>query len=132
MHVDRVSCAWLIRRFIDADAEFIFIESDVEPPGDATPFDIRGVELSHHNGDCSFETILRRYEIDDAMLWRMAEVVHEADIGDELFDAPEAAGLNHIVRGMGLITNDHALLETTRPILDGLYAWFRAELEGNR
>ena len=62
-HVDRAACAWLIRRFVDPEAEFVFVDDADEVPVDATPFDMRGVELSHHSGDCSFETFLRRYEL---------------------------------------------------------------------
>ena len=68
-HVDRIGCAWLIGRFVDLDAVFVFVDDPDDVPGDATPFDMRGVELSHHDGDCSFETILRRYELDDPVLW---------------------------------------------------------------
>src|SRR5438093_478847 len=82
-HVDRAACAWLIRRFIDTDAEFVFVEDPDEVPADATPFDMRGVELSHHGGDCSFETFLRSYELGDPVLWEIAKVVHEADLADE-------------------------------------------------
>ncbi len=85
-HVDRTACAWLIERFVDTDAEFVFVDDPDEVPADATPFDMRGVELGHHNGECSFEAVLRRYELDDPALWVIARIVHEA----ELYDAPEA------------------------------------------
>src|SRR5207248_8946664 len=65
VHVDRAACAWLIRRIIDPEADFVFVDDTAEVPADATPFDMRGVELSHHGGDCSFETILHRYGLDD-------------------------------------------------------------------
>ena len=68
VHVDRTACAWLIRRFIDPDAEFCFAAELEDVPADATAFDMRGAELSHVNGDCSFETILRRYDLDDPAL----------------------------------------------------------------
>src|SRR5215207_6251257 len=93
VHIDRAACAWLIRRHLDPDAEFAFVGDPSEVPADTTPFDMRGVELSHHGGDCTFETILRRYELTDPVLWKLAEIVHEADIDDERFDAPEAPGL---------------------------------------
>lgn len=64
-HIDRAACAWLIRRFLDPHAEFVFVDDPEDVPADATPFDMRSVELSHHGGDCSFETFLRRYEFDD-------------------------------------------------------------------
>ena len=67
-HVDRTACAWLIRRFIDADAEFVFVDDPDDVPADATPFDMRGVELGHHDGECSFEAVLRRYELTDPVL----------------------------------------------------------------
>lgn len=79
IHIDRAACAWLIRRCVDPAAEFVFVADPSQVPADATAFDMRGVELSHHNGDCSFETILRRYEIDDPVLWKIAEIIHEAD-----------------------------------------------------
>jgi len=72
VHIDRAACAWLIRRFLDPDAKFVFVADASEAPGDATPFDMRGVDLGHHGGDCSFETILRRHEITDPVLWRIA------------------------------------------------------------
>lgn len=78
IHIDRAACAWLIRRFIDPDAEFVFVDVLGVYPKDAAAFDVPGAELSHHGGDCSFETILRRYELDDPVLWKIAEIVHEA------------------------------------------------------
>jgi hypothetical protein len=88
-HVDRAACAWLIRRFVDPEPAFVFVDDPDEVPEDATPFDMRGAELSHHDGDCSFETFLRRFELDDPALWELARVVHEADLHDERYDAPE-------------------------------------------
>ena len=120
-HVDRAACAWLIRRFIDSEAEFVFVDDPDDLPDGVTPFDIRGAELSHHGGDCSFETFLRRYELDDPVLWDLARVVHEADLGDERFDAPEAPGLDVLVRGLSLVAEDGELLEITARLFDGLY-----------
>jgi hypothetical protein len=99
VHIDRAACAWLLRRFIDPEASFVFVDDPAEVPSNATPFDMRGVELGHHGGDCSFETILRRYELEDPVLWKLAEPVHEADLDDERFDAPEARGLDVVLRG---------------------------------
>jgi hypothetical protein len=84
----------LIRRFVDAEASFVFVSDPDDVPSDAIPFDMRGVELSHHDGDCTFETMLRRYQLDDPVLWEIASIVHEADIDDGRFDAPEAPGLD--------------------------------------
>jgi hypothetical protein len=128
-HVDRAACAWLIRRFIDPEAEFVFVDDPDELPEDATPFDMRGVELSHHGGDCSFETFLQSYELDDAVLWDIARIVHEADIDDERYDAPEAPGLDALMRGLSLVSaDDEAMLAVSRPLFDGLYEYRRRAL----
>ena len=130
-HVDRTACAWLLRRFIDPDAEFVFVEDPAEVPADATPFDMRGVELSHHGGDCSFETILRRYNLDDPVLWDLARLVHEADLADDRYDEPGAAGLDAICRGLTLVVEDDRNLEVTSAIFDGLYEHRRLALRGD-
>jgi hypothetical protein len=124
-HVDRAACAWLIRRFLDSEPEFVFVDDPDEVPADATPFDMRGVDLSHHGGDCSFETFLRRYELDDPVLWDIARIVHEADLADERYDAPEAAGLDVLIRGLSLVTGDEELLAVTCSLFDGLYEYRR-------
>lgn len=95
-HVDRTACAWLIKKAIDRDPTFIFVDDPDNVPDDATPFDIRGAELSHRDGGCSFETILRKYEIEDPIPWEIAHIIHEADIGDDRYDAPEARGLTSL------------------------------------
>jgi hypothetical protein len=125
VHIDRAACAWLIRRHIDADAEFVFVSDPSEVPVDATAFDMRGVQLSHHGGDCSFETVLRHYDLADPVLWKIAELVHEADIDDERFDAPEAAGMDVMLRGLSMTCDDDRVLELTGPLFDGLYEYYR-------
>lgn len=127
IHIDRAACAWLIRREIDAEAEFVFVGDPAEVPAEATPFDMRGVDLGHHGGDCSFETILRRHDLTDPVLWRIAEIVHEADIDDERFDAPEAPGLDAVLRGLSMIGDDTHTLAVSGPIFDGLYEYYRRE-----
>jgi hypothetical protein len=131
-HVDRTACAWLIRRFVDADAEFVFVDDPDDVPADATPFDMRGAELSHDGGRCSFEAFLERYELDDPALHDVARIVHEADLADELYDAPEAAGLDVLVRGLGLLHDDEELLAVTGPLYDGLYELRRRALAPRR
>lgn len=128
VHVDRAACAWLVRRFVDSDAEFVFVEDADGVPSDATAFDMRGVELSHHGGDCSFETILRRYDITDPVLWDVARIVHEADLADDRYDAPEAAGLNVVCRGLSMVRTDEQILDATNAIFDGLYEYRRRAL----
>jgi hypothetical protein len=125
IHVDRTASAWLIRRFVDAEAEFVFVTDPDQVPGDATPFDMRGVELSHRGGECTFEAILRRHELDDRALWDIARIVHEADLEDERFDAPEARGLDVLIRGLSMVCTDEQMLELTGPLYDGLYEYRR-------
>jgi hypothetical protein len=127
-HVDRAACAWLIRRFIDADAEFFFVDDPDEVPHGATPFDIRGADLSHHGRDCSFETMLRRYALDDPVLWDLARIVHEADLADDRFDAPEAPGLDVVCRGLTMVRGDDDVLAITGALFDSLYEYRRRAL----
>jgi hypothetical protein len=122
VHIDRTACAWLIRRFIDPDAEFVFVDDPDELPVGATPFDMRGVELGHRDGGCSFETILVRYQLADPALERIGQVVHEADIGDERYDAPEAPGVDALLRGLALsVRDDLHMIDQTAPLYDALY-----------
>ena len=127
-HVDRAACAWLIRRFLDGDADFVFVDDPDEVPADATPFDMAGVELSHHGDDCTFETMLRRHDLDDPVLWEIAKAVHEADLGDDRYDAPEAAGLDIVCRGLSMTVDDEQVLAVTGPLFDGLYEYRRRAL----
>jgi hypothetical protein len=127
-HIDRAACAWLIRRFLDREAEFVFVDDPDEIPPGATPFDIRGVELSHHGGDCSFETFLRRYELDDPVLWDIARIVHEADVDDGRYDVAEARGFDVALRGLSMVVDAPHLLELTGTLFDGLYEFRRRAL----
>jgi hypothetical protein len=124
-HVDRTACAWLIRRFVDPEAEFAFAADAAGATAlGGTPFDMRGVELGHHEGRCSFETILERYHLTDPALREIATMVHDADLDDDQFRSPEAPGLDAIIRGLGLVTpDDGELLRFTDRVYDGLYAW---------
>ena len=122
-HVDRTACAWLIGRFVDSAPEFVFVDDLDEVPADATPYDMRGVELSHHGGECSFEAFLRRYELTDPALIAIARIVHEADLEDDRYDAPEAAGLDVLIRGLSMVRSDHEVLAITEPLYDGLYEY---------
>ena len=128
VHIDRAACAWLIRRFVDPVAAFVFVADHADVPEDATPFDMRGVELSHHGSDCTFETILRRHDLNDPVLWRLAQIVHEADIDDALYDAPEAAGLDVALRGLSLVGTDEQTLAVSAVVFDGLYEFYRRSL----
>jgi len=127
-HVDRAACAWLLRRYVDPGAEFVFVEDPAEVPADATAFDMRGAELSHHEGDCTFETILRRYRLADPVLWDLARIVHEADLADDRYDAPEALGVDVMCRGLSMVAADAEILAVTGPLFDGLYEYRRRAL----
>jgi hypothetical protein len=130
-HVDRTPCAWLIGRFVDHEAEFVFVDDPDEVPADATPFDMRGAELSHHGGECSFEMFLRRYELNDPVLSAIARIVHEADLEDERYDAPEARGLDVLLRGLSMVKSDADVLALSVSLYDGLYEYLkRAALLG--
>ena len=130
VHIDRAACAWLIRRFLDPQAEFVFVADPADIPADATPFDVRGAELGHVGGDCSFETILRRHELTDPVLWRIVEAVHGGDVDDERFDAPEAAGLDVLLRGLSMTGTDEQTLAVSAALFDVLYEYRRRLLLG--
>ncbi len=126
--VDRAACAWLIRRSIDPDAAFVFVDDPADVPEDATPFEIPGAALGHHDGRCTFEVMLAQYGLTEAGLQAVGEIVHEADIGDERYAAPEAAGLDAIVRGIAMLGDDQRTVESMRPVFDALLR-FKAERE---
>ena len=104
--VDRMACAWLIRRFIDPKAKFLFIPRDAPLPGNAEPFDIPGVRLSHHGGHCSFHAFVREYKLDDPVLAKIARIVDEADTVQEVNVEPAAPGLDMICSGIRLASAD--------------------------
>ena len=122
--VDRMACAWLIRRFVDAEAEFRFIPMGQQPvSGEAEPFDIPGVRLSHRGGHSTFHTMLTDYELRDPVLHRIARIVDEADVVQEVAVEPAAPGLDLICRGIRQISlDDHAAIERGGLIYDALYA----------
>jgi hypothetical protein len=130
IHVDRAACAWLIGRFVDAEAEFLFLTDPAELPPDATAFDMRGVALSHHHGNCSFEIALAYFDLTaDPALEEIGRIVHEADLADDTFDAPVAAGLDVLIRGLTLTgSDDQATLAITDRLFDGLYEHIRRRL----
>lgn len=127
IHVDRAASAWLITSYIDPDAEFVYVEDISDVPSDATAFDMIGCELTHKGDDVTFETILRTNDILDPVLWRIAEIVHQADVEDDLYDAPEAVGLDVIIRALGMDHTDEQVRTLTATILDSLYDYLRRE-----
>lgn len=129
--VDRMACAWVIRKFIDANAEFVFIsEGSSIPVGDAEAFDIPGARLSHHHGHSSVHTIILEYKLTDPVLMRIARIVDEADEIIELALEPAAPGLDLICRGTRRISpNDAIALDRGAFIFDALHAELTSELE---
>ena len=120
-HIDRIASAWLIKRFIDPEAEFLFAPP-AEFPRDAVPFDAPGVELSHHGEDCTFETLLKRARLRDRRLVRLSEVVHEADLRDGKFPHEEARGIDVAVRALLAASPDDAqVLAQGMALFEGLY-----------
>ncbi len=106
VHVDRVACPWLITRFVDSEAEFIFVPKNqiekVAKETGATPFDAPGVELGHKDGRCSFESIMLKYELKEPGLVRLAQIVHSADVSEDIDKDPIARGLEAIASGYSL------------------------------
>lgn len=135
VHVDRVACPWLISRFIDSTAEFLFVPKnqigqEAKASG-AIPFDAPGVELGHHQGRCSFESMLLKYELQDPALLRLAKIVHAADIAKDIDQDPLARGLEAIARGYGLrFPDDRENLRRQFEVYDALYAWCRLDVAG--
>jgi hypothetical protein len=109
VHVDRTACPWLIKRFVDPEAEFLFvpvekIEETVKKEK-AIPYDAPGVELGHHGGKCSFDAIVEKYKIKDPAVLELAKIVRAADT-DTVEAAPEAAGLEAVMTGLGIVSKD--------------------------
>ena len=127
-HIDRTASAWLIKRFIDPEAEFVFINWPEEElkPEHGTPFDIKGVELGHKDGKCTFEVIVEKYGIKDPYILEIAEIVHAEDIEGELDKVPEARGIRMMFKGLRLIIrDDRKTIELSMKIWDAIYAAFK-------
>lgn len=125
--IDRIACPWLIRRFIDKDAEFLYVPArdvvQIAGEAGATPYDIPGVELSHQGELCSFDAFLTKYRLGDPALLQLATIVRGADTS-RLDLAPQAAGLYAISLGLSQkFADDHEMLEHGMLIYDALFAW---------
>jgi hypothetical protein len=134
--VDRIACPWLIRRFVDADGEFLFV-----PTGDvltvavregAIPFDVKGAELGHVDGRCSFESIMLKYNLlGDPALIALAKIVHAADVSADIDTVPEGRGLKAIAHGFSNLfgPDDRKKIELESPMYDALYAWCQEQVK---
>lgn len=132
VHVDRVACPWLISRFIDSEAEFVFVpKSQVDKVAkemDAIPFDVPGAELGHKDGKCSFESIIEKYGLTDSALLRLAKIVHAADVEEDRDKDKIAPGLEAIAVGYSLrFPEDEENLSRQFDVYDSLYAWCRLD-----
>ena len=128
--VDRVACPWLIRKFIDSQAEFLFVPTDqvmdVAKRERATPYDVKGVEFGHHGKECSFDALVKKHNLTrDPAIVLMAKIVNGADTDNSLWNQPEAAGLNAIAEGfrhLGL-KDDHEMIAVEAIVYDALYGY---------
>ncbi len=135
VHVDRVACPWLISRFIDSEAEFLFVSknqvNEVAKREEGTPFDVTGAELGHRGDGCTFDAIIAKYKLTDKALLRMAKVINAADT-DRLDTDPLAAGLEAIATGYSLrYPDDMENLHHQMAIYDALYSWCRLDVAKN-
>ncbi|MBM4067004.1 MAG: chromate resistance protein [Planctomycetes bacterium] len=123
IYIDRIASAWLIRRFIDPNAKFVFIsKGENKLPKNAIPFDRYGAEFTHHGDDCTFETLIRVFDLNDPALRPIAEIVHDIDLKDNKYNRKEADGIGQIIMGLSKkLNNDNKLLEKGMEIFDALY-----------
>lgn len=130
---DRIACPWLIRNFIDAEAEFLYVPAaEVLAVGEregAISYDAPGAKYTHRNGLCSFEVLVEEYAIDDPAIALLARIVHGADVAEDRDATPQSRGLLAVAEGFHLLDlDDHRQLELSLPVYDALYAWCRNEV----
>jgi hypothetical protein len=128
-NVDRVACPWLISKFVDPDAEFLYVPVDevaaVTERENAIPYDVGDVELGHVDGRCSFESVMVKYGLSDPGLELLAKIVHGADVAVDIDIVPEAAGSKAIAHGFAIVhvESGHEKIRLETPLYDALYAW---------
>jgi hypothetical protein len=134
-NVDRVACPWLVKRFVDSDAEFLYAPADqvIEQAKqqNAIPYDVEDVELGHVDGRCSFDSIMLKYNLlNDSALVEVAKVVHAADVSDDIDTSPYGRGLRAMANGFKYLhgKEDHKKIELETPMYDALYAFFEHEV----
>jgi hypothetical protein len=131
VHVDRTSCPWLIRKFIDPQAEFVFVDADSDTTKlQGHTFDMRGAEYGHAGDKCTFQVMLERHALcDDSALVEMGRIIRDADVPPSRTRRPESGGLDALIRGFQLsVPDDHEKLVLTRPLYDALYAYCQAKV----
>ncbi len=134
-NVDRIACPWLIKRFIDPEAEFLFVGRDqvleVAEREGAHSYDAAGAEYTHREGKCSFDVLIEEFKLEaDPALVRLAQIVHAADVSEDRSASPEGPGLYAIAFGFALLhgTDDHTKIELETPMYDAMYAWCQSEV----
>ena len=133
-NVDRIACPWLISRFVDPQAQFLYVSAAevaaVAEGESAIAYDVPGVELGHVNGRCSFESIMVKYGLTDPGLQLLARIVHGADVAADIGIVPEAAGLKAIAHGFALVhgDDDHEKIRVETPMYDALYVWCQKQV----
>ena len=133
---DRIACPWLIKNFIDPEAEFLYVPAeqvlDVAAREGARSYDAPGAQYTHRDGLCSFEVLLEEHQLDDSALARLALIVHGADVADDRDATPQSRGLLAVAEGFHLLNlGDHRQLELSLPVYDALYAWCKNEVARN-
>jgi hypothetical protein len=131
-NVDRIACPWLIKRFVDQEAEFLYVPGDqvmvVAERERATPYDVPDVELGHHGAECSFDAIMHKYQLTDPALQQLALIVRGADTDDRDI-TPESRGLVAIATGFrDVYQDDQEQLAAELPVYDALYAWCKRQV----
>lgn len=131
--VDRVACPWLIKKFIDPEAEFLFVPGEmvleIAEKLNAIPFDVPDVKFGHHDGKCSFEALIEEYRLTSPALRMLAQIVHGADVSRDLYGQRESPGLYAVALGFSMLgLCDHEILEKEFIVYDALYAYCRAEI----
>jgi hypothetical protein len=130
---DRIACPWLILKFIDPDAEFLYVSADevleVAEREGAFSYDAPGARYTHRDRLCSFEVLVEEYEIADPAIAHLARIVHGADVAEDRDATPQSRGLLAVAEGFHLLDlDDHRQLELSLPVYDALYAWCRSEI----
>src|SRR5438105_2906822 len=131
---DRIACPWLIRKYIDPDAEFLYVPAgdvlEVAAREGANSYDAPGARYTHIDGQCTFEVLVAEYRIDDPAVTLLARIVHGADIADDRDATPESRGLLAVAEGFHYLIpdDDHRQLETELPVYDALYAWCQKQV----
>ena len=134
---DRIACPWLIRNFVDPEAEFLYVPADdvlaVAEREGALSFDAPGARYTHRDGLCSFEVLVEEYGIEDPAIALLSRIVHGADVAEDRDATPESRGLLAVAEGFHLLElGDHRQLELSMPVYDALYAWCRNEIAAGR